>query len=42
MNSICYDDIFFSSDVGEREAEKARLQKQFLESDQRLDGLVAG
>jgi hypothetical protein len=31
-----------SSDTGQREQEKAQLEKQFQESDQRLDGLIAG
>jgi len=31
-----------SSDVGQREQEKARLEKQYQESDRRLDNLIQG
>jgi len=31
-----------SSDVGQREQEKSRLEKQYQESDRRLDGLIQG
>jgi len=34
--------IFRSSDVGQREQEKSRLEKQYQESDRRLDNLIQG
>jgi len=33
---------FYSSDVGQREQEKSRLEKQYQESDRRLDNLIQG
>ena len=33
---------FCSSDVGQREQEKSRLEKQYQESDRRLDNLIQG
>jgi len=34
--------LFYSSDVGQREQEKSRLEKQYQESDRRLDNLIQG
>jgi len=42
-STSCCDLLHFcSSDVGQREQEKARLEKQYQESDRRLDNLIQG
>jgi len=42
-NIDCYVLLHFcSSDVGQREQEKARLEKLYQESDRRLDNLIQG